>query len=216
MVKTTFAEESETDVRHIVLLGDSIFDNGVYVPGEPAVIDQLRLELPKSWQATLLARDGDVIADVTSQLDDLPSDATDLVVSVGGNDAIGHAHLLERAESANDLNGLLADVLPKFQQEYTAMLKELQQLGRSTLICTIYDQCPFAEPRWRELVPTALGVFNDCIEQEADRLSIPIIELRDICTDPEDYSGLSPIEPSSAGGMKIVSAILGQLDAEVD
>ena len=36
---------------HVVLLGDSIFDNGRYVPGEPAVIDQLRSALPKGWTA---------------------------------------------------------------------------------------------------------------------------------------------------------------------
>jgi hypothetical protein len=29
-------------MKHVVLLGDSIFDNTVYVPGKPAVIEQLR------------------------------------------------------------------------------------------------------------------------------------------------------------------------------
>ena len=29
-------------MRHAVLLGDSIFDNLSYVPGKPAVIEQLR------------------------------------------------------------------------------------------------------------------------------------------------------------------------------
>ena len=76
-------------MRHVVLLGDSIFDNGTYVPGEDAVIDQLRAELPNDWEATLLARDGDVVADVATQLMELPDSATDLVVSVGGNDALG-------------------------------------------------------------------------------------------------------------------------------
>ena len=46
-------------MNHIVLLGDSIFDNGAYVqPGEPAVVEQLRAILPNSWKATLLAEDG--------------------------------------------------------------------------------------------------------------------------------------------------------------
>lgn len=31
---------------HIVLLGDSIFDNAADVPGEPPVIEQLRARLP--------------------------------------------------------------------------------------------------------------------------------------------------------------------------
>lgn len=29
-------------MAHIILLGDSIFDNGVYVPGGPDVVKQLR------------------------------------------------------------------------------------------------------------------------------------------------------------------------------
>jgi hypothetical protein len=48
----------EKTMPHIVLLGDSIFDNAAYVPGEPPVIEQLRAHLPKNWQATLLAVDG--------------------------------------------------------------------------------------------------------------------------------------------------------------
>jgi hypothetical protein len=42
-------------MSHVVLLGDSIFDNARYVPGRPAVIEQVRQALPRPWQATLLA-----------------------------------------------------------------------------------------------------------------------------------------------------------------
>jgi hypothetical protein len=45
---------------HIVLLGDSIFDNGAYVSGGPDVVAQLRSRLPQGWEATLLAVDGAV------------------------------------------------------------------------------------------------------------------------------------------------------------
>jgi hypothetical protein len=53
---------------HVVLLGDSIFDNAAYVPERPAVIEQLRHALPKAWKATLLAIDGHVAVDVEGQL----------------------------------------------------------------------------------------------------------------------------------------------------
>ena len=36
---------------------------------------------------------------------------------------------------------------------------------------------------------------------------MPIIDLRLICSEAEDYSGLSPIEPSSTGGAKIADAM---------
>src|SRR6188472_4484107 len=73
---------------HIVLLGDSIFDNARYVPGGPSVIEHLRRILPGGWRATLLARDGSVTADVARQLAAVPEDATHLVISAGGNDAL--------------------------------------------------------------------------------------------------------------------------------
>ena len=43
---------------HIVLLGDSIFDNGAYTQGEPDVVTHLRTLLPAGARAMLLAKDG--------------------------------------------------------------------------------------------------------------------------------------------------------------
>ena len=75
-------------VPHVVLLGDSIFDNAPYTNGGPDVISQVHGLLPPSWNATLLAVDGSMTGDVAGQLNRLPPDATDLVLSVGGNDAL--------------------------------------------------------------------------------------------------------------------------------
>ena len=98
--------------NHIVLLGDSIFDNKSYVGSGPAVIDQLRQELPSGWQATLLAVDGSVTADVPRQLRRLPRDASHLVVSVGGNDALGHSATIlhEWASSYSEVMTRLAAI----------------------------------------------------------------------------------------------------------
>src|SRR5437763_7003051 len=83
-------------MSHVVLLGDSIFDNAAYVPGRPPVVEQLRRALPAGWRATLLAVDGHTTADVAGQLARLPADATHLVVSVGGNDALGASAVLAK------------------------------------------------------------------------------------------------------------------------
>src|SRR3712207_2336551 len=45
-------------MSHVVLLGDSIFDNAAYVRGGPDVIRQLQGVLPAGWKATLRAVDG--------------------------------------------------------------------------------------------------------------------------------------------------------------
>ena len=56
-------------MKHIILAGDSIFDNQSYVnPGEPDVIKQLESLVAKGDKATLLAVDGAVITNVAGQL----------------------------------------------------------------------------------------------------------------------------------------------------
>jgi len=55
-------------MAHIVLLGDSIFDNAPYVPTGTHVQAQLQSLLAPQNRVTLLARDGDVLADMTAQV----------------------------------------------------------------------------------------------------------------------------------------------------
>src|SRR5437879_11657196 len=102
-------------MNHIVLLGDSIFDNASYVKGGPDVIRQLQAKLPGGWNATLRAVDGSMVRDVASQLSRLPQDATHLVVSAGGNNALDNVNILgEKAQSAAEVLNRLADVADRF------------------------------------------------------------------------------------------------------
>src|SRR4051812_42929046 len=95
---------------HVALLGDSIFDNAAYVRGGPDVVTHLRSLLPTGWTASLQAVDGAVIDGVERQLGRVPSNTTHLVVSAGGNDALGHSDLLDRrASSSAQVLGWLAD-----------------------------------------------------------------------------------------------------------
>ena len=79
---------------HIVLIGDSIFDNASYVPGGPSVIEHVRRCLPRDWEATLLAIDGATVSGVEHQLTRMPKTASHLVLSAGGNDALGHSSFI--------------------------------------------------------------------------------------------------------------------------
>jgi pentose-5-phosphate-3-epimerase len=78
-------------MNHIVLLGDSIFDNAAYVNAGPDVIRQLKSILPRDWQASLLAVDGSVTTEVITQIHKIPAAATHLIVSAGGNDGLSRA-----------------------------------------------------------------------------------------------------------------------------
>jgi hypothetical protein len=187
---------------HVVLLGDSIFDNVAYVPGGPPVIEQVRAALPDGWRASILAVDGDTTELVAVRLRGLPADATHLVVSVGGNDALMHAPLLD--EPHNVLPELAA-AREEFAGRYRAMLDVVLSAGRPTVVCTIYDSVPGLTAAAK----AALAGFNDVIFRAAVRAGVPVLDLRLLCDDPADYSDLSPIEPSARGGEKMAALIAG-------
>jgi hypothetical protein len=193
------------DMNHLVLLGDSIFDNRAYVAGGPAVIDQVKQRVPHDWQATLLAVDGDTAADVLQQLKQLPQNATYLVLSVGGNDALNTLqHLGRPAENVIGALAELSGLLATFRHSYRSVLTELLALNRPVMVCTVYD----AVPGLTDTLKVALGMFNDVILREAIRFGLPVLDLRMICTGTSDYSQMSPIEPSSQGGAKLAEKLV--------
>jgi hypothetical protein len=169
-------------------------------------VRQLRGELPANWDATLLARDGDVVRGVVSQLARLPGDASHLVVSAGGNDALGASHLLgQSVASVAEALSLLETAQRRFARDYGEMADAVLARGLPTAFCTIYDTPP-SNPDQR-LIRTALALFNDEIARAAFSRGLGLIDLRLICGDDEDYA--NPIEPSSRGGAKIAAALAG-------
>ena len=203
-MKHGLREEGER-AGHVALLGDSVFDNAAYVGRGPDVISQVRQALPPGWRATLLAVDGSTTGGVARQLDRLPPDVTHLVVSAGGNDALGHAHVLgQRADSAAEVLGALADIKDSFEDSYSTMLSAVQARRIPAALCTIYYP-NYPDALMQRLAVTALTIFNDCITRAAFSAGVPLLDLRLICDDPADYA--NPIEPSSRGGEKIAGRI---------
>jgi lysophospholipase L1-like esterase len=193
-------------MTHVVLLGDSIFDNGSYVRrGEPDVVAQVQAKLPAGSRATLCAVDGAVTSGVERQLTRTPANATHLVVSVGGNDALRSSGLLrEQARSVAEVITKFALVQDEFARNYRTMLHAVLERRLPTALCTIYD-ARFPDPQEQRLVVTALSIFNDVITREAFTRRLHLIDLRLICNEPDDYA--NPIEPSAKGGDKIAGVI---------
>jgi hypothetical protein len=102
---------------------------------------------------------------------------------------------------------MLANALAEFRTAYAAMLKSVLALGKPTAICTIYDAIPILGDAER----AARAGFNDVISRAAGTAGIPLVDLRVICNHADDYSPLSPIEPSMIGGSKIAEAICRML-----
>jgi len=201
-------------MAHIVLLGDSIFDNARYTLGEPDVISQVRQLLPAGWRATLLAVDGSTTENILSQLKGLPGDASHLVLSVGGNDAImSSGILLAPADSMSQALTQLDDVSKSFEERYRRVIGECLKFGRPLAICTIYNG-HFPDADYQRLISTALIVFNDVILRVGIELGLSLIDLRFVCSSPADYA--NPIEPSSIGGEKIARAIVDLVSTSQD
>ena len=171
---------------------------------------------------TLLAIDGDVTCSVASQLRHFPDEASHVFVSCGGNDALQMIHSLNSTVSTvGEALEMMIPILDKFKLEYRAMLQAVLAKHQNITICTVYNQIPtssannleqfndsYSEANTiSERALVALALFNEVILQEAIAQYLPIIDLRLVCDEPQDYSSISPIEPSGAGGEKIVRVI---------
>jgi hypothetical protein len=143
---------------------------------------------------------------VIDQITEIPASATHLVVSVGGNDGLSRADILQRkARSVGDAVDQLAALRAEFCQNYRRMLTALLARKLPLALCTVYDP-RFPDPLMQRLTTTALNIFNDCILREAITHGLPVLDLRLICTEAEDYA--NEIEPGVPGGRKIAEGIL--------
>ena len=149
------------------------------------------------------------MSDIPKQLARMPSEATHLVISIGGNDALGHATVLEApSRSVAETLMMLADIQQEFRAEYVRTIEAVLRRQLSSAFCTIYDP-RYADPVQRRVATTALAVLNDSIVREVVARSLPLIDLRVICSEDADFA--NPIEPSVQGGAKIASAIASLL-----
>jgi hypothetical protein len=192
---------------HIVLLGDSVFDNAPYTAGGPAVIDHLQALKEPADEATLLAVDGHRVADVWSQVKRGPTDGTHHFLSIGGNDALDRVELLTRSvRTAGEGMVLFGKAVDDFAEAYWSLLDRLKERIEWLQVCTIYNGNFGPEA---PMLSTAVRLFDDAIQRAAIDHGIPVIELRDLLNRPEHYA--NPIEPSVEGGRVLAEEMVGRV-----
>jgi hypothetical protein len=88
--------------------------------------------------------DGDMVEHVAEQLARVPGDASHLVVSVGGNDALSRGGMIlhDRADSVAEVLLRLGEIGEEFRADYRRMLDAVLARGRPVTVCTIYDSVP--------------------------------------------------------------------------
>jgi len=192
--------------RQLILLGDSIFDNGVYVaPGQDDVTDHLQRKIADSdWTLDQRAVDGAVVSDVIQQLSSKPlSTPCTFVMSAGGNDALGHAGEIYHLRLAD-----FHAIKEAFRRRYVATLNAILAYEQPLIVCTIYNP-KYPDTEMQIMAEAGLSFFNDVITEEALRLALPIIDLREVCASAEAFA--NPIEPSEIGGDLITNTIVSHL-----
>lgn len=195
----------------LVLLGDSILDNAPYTRPEADTTEHLERLLGSPWQVERLARDGAVMAGMRHQIERLAPRPDAAVLSIGGNDVVAHIDLLDRpaSRSSEALEELL-EIAEAFEKRYEAIAAAVAERSERTLLCTIYE-VQLEPSSYAELARVPLAVLNDRIVRVGARLGLDVLDLRSVCTEPEDF--VLQIEPSPAGAAKIAHAIAGAVQA---
>lgn len=190
---------------HIVLLGDSTLDNKAYTDGAPPVTAHLAAICGDDTKVTLLAEDGATCRDIPYQLDLLPSGATHIVLSVGGNDAMMDVDVLQEPvstvrEALRELSGRVRT----FRSAYRQVLRNTLDTGCDVTVCAVYNG-DFGQDADQTAINMALHLWNGEILLAAREAECPAIDLRQVCTEPGDFT--RQIEPNAQGGQKIAEAI---------
>lgn len=139
------------------------------------------------------------------------------MLAIGGNNVLANLDVLElRVKSSSEALLKLGQRMASFERAYRKAVGRAISLGRETIVCTIYNgNLDAAEGIDASLVPdpavarVGLSAFNDVILRVAFEGSLPVIDLRLVCSEPADYA--NPIEPSSRGGEKIARSIIRAL-----
>jgi lysophospholipase L1-like esterase len=189
----------------IVLLGDSILDNGPYTRPAPDTTAILGDLLGTGWSIERLAQDGAALSDVKFQLDEMRGRPDIGILSVGGNDAVKHIGILnQRASSAAEVLSALLDIAEEFGRRYEAVARSVAERVSRLVLCTIYN-VPLEPAPFDRLARVPLALLNDRIIGAGARLEADVLELRSVCTERSDF--VLQMEPSARGASKIARAI---------
>lgn len=196
--------------RLLVLFGDSILDNAPYTAPEQDTTAHLESILGDGWQVHRFARDGATMGGIYSQLEQIEDAPAAAVLSVGGNDVLAHAGLLQRRDvTAAEVLEELLQIADEFERRYDDVVRAVSERVARTVLCTIYE-ARLEPPVLARLARVPLGVLNDRIIRTGARRGLDVLDLRSVCTEPEDF--VLQIEPSAQGAAKIARAIASVLD----
>ena len=222
--------------KKILLLGDSIIDNKSYVlSNELDVTEHLKVLCLDDINTKVEnhAVDGDTMYDLEKDqlgLNKL-SDASHIIVSIGGNDLLQNISFLQTTSELSKVMGKGAmigkwgvkelnpsrnkvfeetyfEIIEPFKKQYETIVANLSNHRANLLLCTVYEGDLVDSDEFSDVnnsSKTMVSIFNDIVYRTANKYGADVLELRDIFVRSEDYA--NPIEPSHIGGGKLAKAI---------
>ena len=193
----------------LVLMGDSTLANIAHT-GPPELLEQLREVLPADWSAHLCAIDGARIDDVFGQIPTVPEDASHILLSIGGNNCIEFTHHLKSVMPNLGKALYYTDTLRvRLAQSYRRLLDEILELGKPTMVCTVYNPKLPSQGQQR-IVETIIAMVNDAIIAGACATQTPVLDLRPLGVERANF--VSPIELNHRGAQFFCDAIVRMIE----
>jgi hypothetical protein len=199
----TITEGFEEKPKTIVLLGDSILKNNVYVTKGVDEIMRSKTEC----KVVSLARDKTTIGHTYKQIDEIPVNlnvpTTVVVLSVGGNDII--ENYIDGPYDASEDRGYLRKLFGSYKSLVAELRKKMDN-ARIVLLDIYYP----ANSQYKEYYPLIKSWNKQQGEYSKEVEVEQVIKISEALTKPQDFA--FDIEPSDKGGKKIVEAILSSIE----
>ena len=187
--------EGISNNNNIVLMGDSIFANDIYVQRGESVGDQLQ---DKHGNVLVVAQDNAIIEDLDYQFNKIPSNLdsknTKIIVSVGGNDLLNQ-YIMSDVSKTQHVDTIF--------NKYTSNLNNLRNNSNCEFILSniYYPRSP-DYIRYYDIIE----LWNDKLGKYAKNNGLKILNIDDT-VDKKHYF-THDIEPSASGSSVIIDNIL--------
>jgi hypothetical protein len=184
-------KEGLTNKNNILLLGDSVLDNSIYVLSDQSVESRLTKHNSNVYN---FAKDGSTIIDLYAQLDKAPlslnKQDTYAFISIGGNNI-----LHDKSQSITELFNTFSEFLKSFRVKF------------GSVKLNIFNIYMPANPKYKSYVE-AVDQWNKLLQDNSNKIGemYNIIDVHSLLTSPSDF--VYDIEPSSEASEKIANAIL--------
>jgi hypothetical protein len=199
--------------NNIILIGDSILNNTVYVFANESVPDLIKNKMQPEQLFYNFAKDGATIQDCITHLANIPEDKMasinalesdiSIFVSAGGND------ILNSRNNESTINALfekyiqlISDIKKRFNNEKPNENNNNNNNNINIIVLNLYY--PFT-PSFKRFYPF-IKQWNELLEVNQEKNGYQLLKIDSIIVDPDDL--IYDIEPSFKGGKKIAEQII--------